>query len=57
MPYLLPVDASTMNYGSVVFVFGLLVSLVWYFVWGRKNYSGPNVEHVTPELAANGSYH
>jgi hypothetical protein len=30
-----------MNYASVVFVGGTLISTIWYFVWGRKNYQGP----------------
>lgn len=30
-----------MNYASAVFVGGTLCSVIWYFVWGRKNYRGP----------------
>jgi hypothetical protein len=30
-----------MNYASVVFIGGTLVSGIWYMVWGRKNYQGP----------------
>lgn len=41
MPSYLPVPASGMNYASVVFVGGTLISAIWYFAWGRKNYQGP----------------
>jgi amino acid transporter len=41
MPTYLPVSASSMNYGSVVFAAFFLISSVWYFVWGKKNYAGP----------------
>lgn len=41
MPSYLPTTADTMNYASVVFVGGVTISAVWYFVWGRKNYQGP----------------
>lgn len=41
MPSYLPIPASGMNYASAVFVGGTLVSAIWYFVWGRKNYQGP----------------
>lgn len=41
MPSYLPIDASGMNYGSVVFVFGLAASAVWYAISGRKYYHGP----------------
>ncbi|KAI5361669.1 Putative amino acid/polyamine transporter I, amino acid permease [Septoria linicola] len=44
MPTYLPIDAIGMNYGSVVFVFGVGVALAWYYIWGRKNYSGPRVD-------------
>lgn len=30
-----------MNYASVVFVAFTSISIIWYVVWGRKNYSGP----------------
>ncbi|KAK5092989.1 hypothetical protein LTR70_000544 [Exophiala xenobiotica] len=34
---------SGMNYASVVFAAFATISIVWYFVWGRKNFSGPAV--------------
>jgi amino acid permease (GABA permease) len=36
-------DAATMNYASVVFAGFALISMVWYAVWGRRNFSGPPV--------------
>lgn len=36
-------DSSTMNYASVVFAGFATISLAWYFVWGRKNFSGPPI--------------
>jgi hypothetical protein len=33
-----------MNYASVVFVGFSVISTIWYFVWGRKNYRGPPTE-------------
>ncbi|KAG4415028.1 hypothetical protein IFR04_011849 [Cadophora malorum] len=44
MPSYLPVAAETMNYASVVFFAFILVSSIWYFVWGKKNYAGPPVQ-------------
>ena len=41
MPALLPVTAASVNYAPVVLVGFALISLAWYFVWGRKNYRGP----------------
>ncbi|KAJ4404688.1 hypothetical protein N0V82_010450 [Gnomoniopsis sp. IMI 355080] len=36
-------DSSTMNYASAVFAGFATISMVWYFAWGRKNFSGPPV--------------
>lgn len=36
-------DSSSMNYASVVFSGFAMISLVWYFAWGRNNFSGPPV--------------
>lgn len=33
-----------MNCASPVFVGGLAISAAWYFVWGKSNYRGPNME-------------
>ena len=41
MPSAIPVEATTVNYAPVVFVFAMLVSGLWYIVWGYKNYEGP----------------
>ncbi|ETI21865.1 hypothetical protein G647_05934 [Cladophialophora carrionii CBS 160.54] len=43
MPSYLPTTADTMNYASVVFIGGVSVSAIWYFIWGRRNYRGPPV--------------
>ncbi|KAH7112159.1 amino acid permease-like protein [Dendryphion nanum] len=43
MPVSLPVAAETMNYASVVFAGFATISVVWYFVRGRKSFTGPPV--------------
>jgi amino acid transporter len=43
MPVSLPVDASTMNYASVVFAGFATIAIVWYFAYARKNFKGPPV--------------
>jgi amino acid permease (GABA permease) len=43
MPVSLPVEPATMNYASVVFAGFAMISLVWYFVRGRKVFTGPPV--------------
>lgn len=51
MPTAIPVAAPTMNYASVVFSFFALISIVWYIVSGRKNFSGPPVPaDIEPEV-------
>ncbi|CRK21437.1 hypothetical protein BN1723_012380 [Verticillium longisporum] len=40
MPVALPVDASTMNYPSVVFAGFAGVSLLWYLAYGRQHFHG-----------------
>ncbi|PGH20066.1 hypothetical protein AJ80_03716 [Polytolypa hystricis UAMH7299] len=37
-------SAQEMNYSSPILLAALLFSLVWYFVYGRKEYSGPIIE-------------
>lgn len=39
----LPVSGSNMNYCVVVFAIVLLISVVQWFVDGKKNYTGPQV--------------
>lgn len=34
---------TNMNYASVVFAAFASISVIWYFVWGRRNFSGPAV--------------
>lgn len=43
MPVSLPVEAATMNYASVVFAGFATISVVWYFIRGRKDFNGPPV--------------
>jgi amino acid transporter len=43
MPVSLPVAPGTMNYASVVFAGFAMISLVWYFIRGRKTFTGPPV--------------
>lgn len=45
-PPAMPVTAANMNYSSLVFGATLLYSIVYYFVWGKKQYNGPIVEIV-----------
>lgn len=34
---------TNMNYASVVFAAFAAISIAWYFIWGRRNFSGPAV--------------
>lgn len=43
MPYILPVTAASMNYASVVFAGFASISVIWYFVYARKHFTGPPV--------------
>ncbi|KAL1969340.1 hypothetical protein VTN77DRAFT_9532 [Rasamsonia byssochlamydoides] len=43
MPVSLPVTASGMNYASVVFAGFAAISIVWYFVYARREFRGPPV--------------
>jgi hypothetical protein len=46
MPTAIPVTADLMNYASVVFFAFFVISTIWYFVWGKKNYQGPPTHEV-----------
>jgi choline transport protein len=51
-----PVDAETMNYSVVVTVGVVIISLVWYWVRGRREYKGPTVdEEVEGRVVGGGS--
>ncbi|KAL4786892.1 amino acid/polyamine transporter I [Aspergillus varians] len=50
MPTLLDVTADTMNYASVVFVGFVVLSGLWYWVWGYQNYVGPPSDAIDPEV-------
>jgi amino acid transporter len=41
MPSYSVVTAETANYAPVVFVGATLISGIWYWVWGYRNYAGP----------------
>ncbi|POR38589.1 Amino-acid permease BAT1 [Tolypocladium paradoxum] len=43
MPVSLPVDASSMNYASVVFAGFAAIAFIWYFAYARWNFTGPPV--------------
>jgi amino acid transporter len=43
MPVSLSVEPATMNYASVVFAGFALISVAWYFIRGRKDFTGPPV--------------
>ena len=43
VPTALPAEPETMNYASVVFAFFASISVVWYFIRGRKSFTGPPV--------------
>lgn len=42
-PSTIPVTAANMNYCGPVMVFVLAVTLVLWFVWAKKNWTGPNL--------------
>ncbi|RAO74030.1 uncharacterized protein BHQ10_010042 [Talaromyces amestolkiae] len=43
MPVSLPVTPSTMNYASVVFAGFATISVIWYFAYARRHFTGPPV--------------
>ena len=45
-PPAMPVVPSTMNYSSLVFGATVLYSVLYYFIWGKRQYNGPIVEIV-----------
>lgn len=48
MPVALPVTPTSMNYASVVFAAFASISVLWYFIRGRKSFSGPPVQSDMP---------
>ncbi|KAF2769384.1 amino acid transporter [Teratosphaeria nubilosa] len=48
----LPVSGSSMNYCIVAFAIVAIISMVQWFVDGRKNYSGPRIELESTVLTA-----
>lgn len=56
MPTYLPVTPTSMNYASVVLASVILVSTIWYFVWGKANYEGPPTHEDTVLEARRASF-
>lgn len=51
LPMMRPVTAENMNYAGVVLLFTLLTSVVYWYVSGRKFYTGPRTHHeVAPQF-------
>ena len=48
MPTSLPVDASSMNYASVVFAGFAVISIAWYVGYARKHFTGPPLTEDMP---------
>ncbi|KAK6428492.1 hypothetical protein LTR95_015364 [Oleoguttula sp. CCFEE 5521] len=48
----LPVTGSSMNYCIVAFLIVLIISMIQWFVDGRKNYTGPKLDLVDTVLTA-----
>ncbi|KYK56333.1 amino acid permease [Drechmeria coniospora] len=44
MPTSPTVTPATVNYAPAVFVAAMLISGLWYWAWGHKNYAGPPVQ-------------
>lgn len=50
MPTELPVTPSSMNYASVLLVGFAAISMLWYFIRGRKDFTGPPIaDEVDPK--------
>lgn len=54
MPVSIPVDPSSMNYASAVFAGFALISVVWYFAYARKHFTGPPVEDLHGTVVSSG---
>ncbi|CAG8972645.1 hypothetical protein HYALB_00011384 [Hymenoscyphus albidus] len=57
LPTVRPVAADTMNYASVFLVFILFCSAVFWYISGKKYYTGPIVEAVGNDSEADNSGH
>ncbi|TVY59705.1 putative amino-acid permease [Lachnellula suecica] len=55
LPTAMPVAADTMNYACVFLVFILLCSLVFWYVTGKKYYTGPIIEAQTEGSISSGN--
>lgn len=50
-----PVSASTMNYSVVVTGGVMILSAIWYYIGGRKQYKGPLIDDEVKEIMRIGS--
>lgn len=50
-----PVSASTMNYSVVVTGGVMILSAIWYYIGGRKQYKGPLIDEEVKEIMRIGS--
>lgn len=50
-----PVDASTMNYSIVVTGGVMILSAIWYFIRGKKQYKGPTIDTEVASVMRRGS--
>nr|POE87747.1 hypothetical protein CFP56_10976 [Quercus suber] len=50
-----PVDAASMNYSVVVTGGVMILSTVWYFVRGKKEYKGPRIDDEVKQVLRTGS--
>ncbi|RMZ76694.1 hypothetical protein DV738_g4856, partial [Chaetothyriales sp. CBS 135597] len=53
----IPINSQTMNYASVVFAGGMIISLLSYFVWGKKHYQGPPAKEEDEIIRRRSSLH
>ncbi|VDB94041.1 unnamed protein product [Peniophora sp. CBMAI 1063] len=52
LPTVLPVTRATMNYASVITGSVVILSLIWYFLGGRRHYKGPASDLQEPSMDA-----
>jgi choline transport protein len=50
-PPVTPVTANTMNYSVVVTGGVMILSVIWYFIRGRKDYNGPIIDEDVAPIA------
>jgi amino acid transporter len=50
-----PVDAMSMNYSVVVTGGVLILSAIWYYIGGKKQYTGPTIDEEVKDIMGFGS--